>query len=113
MNNDFATGFPTFLKLWLFFLLAFVFLGYSIPLSIGLGAIAGLAGGFTNAWLKSKDEPSKAPPDEPSILEEKSTKLGGLRKAMQQRNMNKNSNSLLKPGWLFGKKTGGSKSRHP
>jgi hypothetical protein len=45
------------LKFWLFFILAFYFLGYSPQMSILLGGIGGLAAGWIYAWWNAKDEP--------------------------------------------------------
>jgi hypothetical protein len=49
-------GTATGLQLWLLFLLALFWLGYSAPVSIVLGAIAGFCGGTIANWLQSKDE---------------------------------------------------------
>jgi hypothetical protein len=54
-----AKGVSTGLQLWLLFLLGLFLLGYSAGASIGLGAIAGFAGGVIANWFQSKDEPSK------------------------------------------------------
>jgi len=53
------------LMIWLFFLLSLVLLEYSVPLSILLGAIGGLAGSRVFNWWKSSDEPLK-----PEVKEE-------------------------------------------
>ncbi|MBE9201103.1 MULTISPECIES: hypothetical protein [unclassified Nodularia (in: cyanobacteria)] len=50
-----SDGIDAGLKYWLFFLLGFVFLGYSPPLSILLGAIAAVGGGWITAWWGSKE----------------------------------------------------------
>ncbi|MEA5583440.1 hypothetical protein VB620_19110 [Nodularia harveyana UHCC-0300] len=50
-----SDGIDTGLKYWLFFLLGFVFLGYSPPTSILLGAIAAIGGGWMTAWWGSKE----------------------------------------------------------
>lgn len=52
-----SDGVDAGLKYWLFFLLSFLILGYEPPLSILLGGLAGLGGGFIFAWWGSK-EPS-------------------------------------------------------
>jgi hypothetical protein len=52
-------GIDAGLKYWLFFLLGFVFFGYSPPVSILLGAIAALGGGWITAWWSCK-EPMKS-----------------------------------------------------
>lgn len=56
MVND---GFSAGLRIWLFFLCCFFALGYSVSLSICLGALGGLAGGFMVAWWKSRGDVSE------------------------------------------------------
>ncbi|MBW4555768.1 MAG: hypothetical protein KME59_07500 [Trichormus sp. ATA11-4-KO1] len=51
-----SDGIDAGLKYWLFFLLGFVFLGYSPPMSILLGGIAAIGGGWITAWWGSKEE---------------------------------------------------------
>ncbi|BAZ32589.1 hypothetical protein NIES4074_50950 [Cylindrospermum sp. NIES-4074] len=51
-----SDGIDAGLKYWLFFMLGFVFFGYQAPMSIVLGGIAGLGGGWIIAWWKSKEE---------------------------------------------------------
>ncbi|MGB3758581.1 MAG: hypothetical protein WBA07_19735 [Rivularia sp. (in: cyanobacteria)] len=50
-----SDGIDAGLKYWLFFLLSFLLLGYDAPISILLGGIAGLSGGFIFAWWGSKE----------------------------------------------------------
>lgn len=50
-----SDGVDAGLKYWLFFLLSFLLLGYDPPISILLGGIAGLSGGFIFAWWGSKE----------------------------------------------------------
>lgn len=50
-----SDGVDAGLKYWLFFLLSFLLLGYEPPMSILLGGIAGLGGGFIFAWWGSKE----------------------------------------------------------
>ena len=50
-----SDGVDAGLKYWLFFLLSFLLLGYPPPISILLGGIAGLSGGFIFAWWGSKE----------------------------------------------------------
>ncbi|MEM1394130.1 MAG: hypothetical protein AAF757_13525 [Cyanobacteria bacterium P01_D01_bin.116] len=50
-----SDGVDAGLKYWLFFLLSFLLLGYEPPISILLGGIAGLSGGFIFAWWGSKE----------------------------------------------------------
>ncbi|MEO0768001.1 MAG: hypothetical protein AAFY72_00990 [Cyanobacteria bacterium J06649_4] len=45
---------PAALRIWLFSLLTFVLLDYSVPFSILFGAIAGVAGGLVSAWWQIK-----------------------------------------------------------
>ncbi|MDB9373775.1 hypothetical protein [Nodularia sphaerocarpa] len=51
-----SDGIDAGLKYWLFFLLGFSFLGYSPPVSILLGGIAAIGGGWITAWWGSKEE---------------------------------------------------------
>ncbi|MEH2325116.1 MAG: hypothetical protein V7K32_16460 [Nostoc sp.] len=50
-----SDGVDTGLKYWLFFMLGFVYLGYPAPMSVLLGAIGALAGGWITAWWGSKE----------------------------------------------------------
>ena len=50
-----SDGVDAGLKYWLFFLLSFLLLGYPPPISILLGGIAGLSGGFIFACWGSKE----------------------------------------------------------
>ncbi|MEC4984462.1 MAG: hypothetical protein SAJ37_10180 [Oscillatoria sp. PMC 1068.18] len=52
---DIYQGFSTGIKLWLFFLISFVLLEYSVYLSIILGALAGFSGAFIMSWWKSPE----------------------------------------------------------
>ncbi|MBD2383991.1 hypothetical protein [Cylindrospermum sp. FACHB-282] len=51
-----SDGIDAGLKYWLIFIVGFVFLGYPTEMSILLGGIAGLGGGWMIAWWKSKEE---------------------------------------------------------
>lgn len=51
-----SDGIDAGLKYWLIFIIGFVFLGYPTEISILLGAMAGLGGGWMIAWWKSKEE---------------------------------------------------------
>ncbi|MCC5624146.1 hypothetical protein [Nostoc sp. CHAB 5715] len=51
-----SDGVDTGLKYWLFFMLGFVYLGYPAPMSVLLGGIGALAGGWITAWWGSKEE---------------------------------------------------------
>ncbi|NEP12282.1 MAG: hypothetical protein F6K14_19155 [Symploca sp. SIO2C1] len=59
-SKELSTG----LTIWLLFLLSLVLLEYSVPLSILLGAIGGLAGSTVFNWWRGKDEPLQAEPKE-------------------------------------------------
>jgi hypothetical protein len=52
-SND---GIDAGLKYWLFFMLGCLFLGYSAPLSIVFGAIAGVGGGWIIGWWRSEEK---------------------------------------------------------
>jgi hypothetical protein len=96
--KDFSTG--TGLRLWLFFLFSFFFLGYPVPLSIILGLAGGLAGGKVFGWWKSKEGPRELPAEETQELElEEQPRTGGLRLAKQERDSRarKRSQSPLTP----------------
>lgn len=64
-----SDGFAAGLKYWLVFLLGFYLLGYSAIASIGLGALAGFAGGLVVAYWRSKERPP-APVVEQMLSEE-------------------------------------------
>ncbi|MBD2495703.1 hypothetical protein [Nostoc sp. FACHB-280] len=51
-----SDGIDAGLKYWLLFLLGFVWLGYSAPMSILLGGIGAIGGGWIIAWWGSKEE---------------------------------------------------------
>jgi hypothetical protein len=68
-----SEGIDAGLKYWLFFLLGFVWLGYSPPMSIFLGAMAGLGAGWMIAWWKTKEESRTQLPDEISQDDEAET----------------------------------------
>lgn len=50
-----SDGIDAALKYWLFFLVGFVILGYSPPMSILLGGIAAIGGGWITAWWGSNE----------------------------------------------------------
>ncbi len=110
--NDLSKAFSTGngLRLWLFFLLSFFFLGYSVYLSIFLGAVGGLAGGWVIGWWKSKDDPSDLQPEEmvdEEDLRESRARVRGLRLAKQHRDSKytKESEAFgLRFNRFFGKK---------
>ncbi|BAB76487.1 hypothetical protein ACN23B_24025 [Anabaena sp. FACHB-709] len=51
-----SDGIDAGLKYWLFFLLGFGLLGYPAPMSILLGGIGAVGGGWIIAWWRSKEE---------------------------------------------------------
>ena len=51
-SND---GIDAGLKYWLVFMLGCLFLGYSAPMSILFGGIAGVGGGWIISWWRSQD----------------------------------------------------------
>ncbi|MGD1862553.1 MAG: hypothetical protein ACFB12_04385 [Leptolyngbyaceae cyanobacterium] len=74
--------FPVALRLWLFFLLTFLVLGYEIGPSIIFGAIAGFAGGTLAAWWQTPGGKPKAVDAGPNAL----GKLGERFKPRQVQN---------------------------
>lgn len=61
-----SAGISAGLKLWLFLLVAFWLLGYSIPLSILWGMTGGISAGIIIAWsnIKEEDEAAKNKPQD-------------------------------------------------
>lgn len=57
-------------RLFIIALLSFYFLGYSQFLSICLGAIAGICGGFISSWWNAKEDYVTDEPDQPVQLGE-------------------------------------------
>jgi uncharacterized membrane protein YeaQ/YmgE (transglycosylase-associated protein family) len=70
-----SDGIDAGLKYWLFFLLGFGLLGYPAPMSILLGGIGALGGGWIIAWWRSKEETRTQLPVETveDLQEEQST----------------------------------------
>jgi hypothetical protein len=89
------------LRAWLFFLFCFFFLGYSVPLSILFGAVAGLATALVFGWWKTKDDPSEltAIPESPDPEDIQDTpppqKVSGLRSAHQRNTKSRNRSQTL------------------
>ncbi|NET57309.1 MAG: hypothetical protein F6K47_14430 [Symploca sp. SIO2E6] len=86
--DDTSKDLSTVLIIWLFFLLSLVFLKYSVPLSILLGVIGGLAGSMVLKWWSSSDEPLKPEQKEefdPSERLTKWTGTGSLRNARRKK----------------------------
>ncbi|MBW4634550.1 MAG: hypothetical protein KME30_22365 [Iphinoe sp. HA4291-MV1] len=77
-----SEGVDAGLKYWLFFLLGFVFVGYQPPMSIFLGAIAGVGGGWIIAWWQSKEESKTQLPQEE--LEETEAEISSERPNRRQ-----------------------------
>ena len=112
--KEFSAGIA--LKLWLFFLFCFYFLGYDIPLSILLGAAGGLAAGWVVGWWKTKDDPNDlklAAVDDSEDLDESPAKVSGLRLAKRQRDakINKRSKGFLTPFSKFFKRGNSARLR--
>lgn len=58
-----SEGIDAGLRYWLVFLIGFSLIGYQAPMSILLGAIAGVGGGWMTAWWESKEETRTQLPD--------------------------------------------------
>jgi len=107
------------LKFWLFFLFCFFFLQYPIPLSILLGAVGGVSGGWVIGWWNTKDDPIEKPQPEETkpeeeVVEEVPVTMTGLRRAKQERDAlaKRRSEELPAPlNWLFKKRDNSFKSR--
>lgn len=48
-------------KMWIFFMIMFGFMGYSTAVSILLGVVGGIAAGFIYAWWHITDIPEQTP----------------------------------------------------
>lgn len=118
---DFSGGFSTGtgLRLWLFFLFCFFFLGYPVSLSILLGAAGGIAGGWVFGWWQTKDQLIEVTPEEIEATEDSPDappRVSGLRLAKRQREAraNQRPSKLITPLSGFMKKrdklTGKSRS---
>jgi len=97
--NGFTSWFAigTALKLSLFFLFCFIFLKYPVPLSILLAIAGGFAGGWVIGWWNTKDQPSDLQPEglqESKNLDEKPTRISGLRLAKQRRDASRSRDRL-------------------
>jgi hypothetical protein len=98
--TGFSTG--TGLRLWLFFLFCFFFLGYPVPLSILLGFAGGIAGGWAMGWWKSSEGPRVVESQEEEDLDlEEQPRVSGLRLAKQRRD-NRSRKRTQKPQVIFG-----------
>ncbi|HIK27210.1 MAG: hypothetical protein N3E45_06580 [Oscillatoriaceae bacterium SKW80] len=92
-------GIATILKLWFLFTVGFLLLGYTILLSISLGAIASLAGGLILAWWQ-KEEPDN------TLEELPKPNLSNLKK-VQEKNRKRRKNLDL----FFGENRSQEKER--
>ncbi len=94
-------GFTAGLKFWLVFLLAFFLLGYSALLSIALGALGGIAGGFVISWWQTIEPVANQRPAE-SIEEKAEPDQGRDRSAPQWRSRSRapQPTSRFVPGWF-------------
>lgn len=98
--TGFSTG--TGLRLWLFFLFCFFFLGYPVPLSILLGFAGGVAGGWAMGWWKSSEGPRVVESEEEEDLDvEEQPRVSGLRLAKQRRD-NRSRKRTQRPLVTFG-----------
>jgi hypothetical protein len=91
-NDVFSKGFGAGIQVWLFFLLAFYLLRYPVPLSIMLGAIAGVSAGFIVGWWDGKP----APVAEESVEEASLEEVAQIRKR-KRRNYARMRNARNKP----------------
>jgi len=82
------------LTIWLLFLISLVLLEYSIPLSILLGAIGGLAGSTVFNWWRSSDEPLQPEPKEEFDPEERFPQWSGTGSLRNARNKKKSQGFL-------------------
>ncbi|WP_088243162.1 hypothetical protein [Calothrix rhizosoleniae] len=72
-----SEGIEAGLKYWLFFMLGLVLVGYRPNISILIGGIAGIAGGWIITWWKSKEETkTELPTPEIDSLEKELTSRG-------------------------------------
>ncbi|MCT7967053.1 hypothetical protein NG799_11965 [Laspinema sp. D1] len=68
-------------KMWIFFMVMFGFLGYSTALSILFGVVGGVAAGFIYAWWHITDIPEQTPASDAQrtlayVTEQRSKKKG-------------------------------------
>jgi hypothetical protein len=77
-------GIDAGLKYWLFFMLGCLFLGYSAPMSIIFGAIAGVGGGWIIGWWRS-EEALQTQLSEEIVEEEEETEQPSQRSAKRRK----------------------------
>lgn len=108
VRPDSTMGFRTGSKLLLVFMFAFFGLGYTLFLSICLGAIAALTGGFISSWWHAKEDyitdeatASKVVDDvaiAPTSVQSPSTRHGFGVRSMRQSRADRPVRGV---GWLF------------
>ncbi len=91
-DDVFSKGFKASIQIWLIFLLVFYILRYPAPLSIVLGAIAGVSAGFIIGWWAAKPN---AVVEE--IVEEDSLEEVAQTRFRKRRNYARMRNSRNKP----------------
>ncbi|NJM97876.1 MAG: hypothetical protein HC800_12620 [Phormidesmis sp. RL_2_1] len=67
---------PAILRNWLYFLLAFVLLGYPVTFSIVFGAIGGFSSGIVTAWAQVKGGVPSAPEEEQPVVSKRRFEVG-------------------------------------
>ncbi|TAE57987.1 MAG: hypothetical protein EAZ76_08670 [Nostocales cyanobacterium] len=86
-SND---GIDAALKYWLAFMVGFVLLGYSAPISILFGGMAAIGGGWIIAWWRSKEETKTQLPKDILIEEDEDSELVSPRTPRRKRRLNAN-----------------------
>lgn len=82
-----SEGIDAGLKYWLFFMVGFVLVGYPTTISIFIGGVAGIAGGWMMTWWKSKGETkTELLPDEITLPEEAQTSRGRVIRRKMRKN---------------------------
>ncbi|MBR8835469.1 MAG: hypothetical protein DSM106950_15960 [Stigonema ocellatum SAG 48.90 = DSM 106950] len=100
-----SEGIDAGLKYWLFFLLGFALLGYQPSMSIFLSGIAGVAGGWTIAWWKSREESRTQLPDKLSEdMEAEINETGSTRRRAKRRTTRRYRRAPGFPSFRFWKK---------
>lgn len=80
------------LQLWLFFLICFVLLDYPIPLSLCLGAAAGIAASLIITWWQAPTSPNQAEAIPETAISRLRSRISLWRSARQG-----NRNRLFRP----------------
>ena len=81
LKPDVEAGISAGVKYWLFFMVSLFLLRYDPPMSIVLGALGGLAGGFVQACLNSKPDEGPVKEEKPADLVEPPTDSSNPRKS--------------------------------